>query len=90
MRLRNFILTAIGAVALLGATLPASAQEWRRDRHEWREHAWREHEWREHRGWRPGYYAPPTYVAPPAYDYYAPPPTYYGYSPGVNFGVTIR
>ena len=90
MRLRSFTLAALGAMALAGSTLPAFADDWRRDRHEWREHEWREHEWREHNGWRRGYYAPPVVVAPPAYGYYAPPPAYYGYSPGVNFGVTIR
>jgi len=91
MRLRSFTLAAIGAMTLLGSTLPAFADDWRRDRHEWREH-----EWREHHGYRPGYYAPPVVVAPPAYGYYAPPPAYYGYnpgyaySPGVSLGVTIR
>jgi hypothetical protein len=85
MRLRSFALAAFGAMTLLGSTLPAFADDWRHDRREGREH-----EWRERHEWRPGYYAPPVVVAPPAYGYYAPPPAYYGYSPGVNFGVTIR
>jgi hypothetical protein len=79
MRARSFILSALGAVALLGSTLPAFA-----DRDDWNRR-----EWREHHDWRPGYYAPPVVVAPPAYGYYAPPPVYYP-SPGVSFGITIR
>jgi hypothetical protein len=87
MRIRSFTLAALGAMALLGSTLPAFAQDWRRDR------AWREQEWREHHYYRPGYYTPPVVVAPPAYGYYAPPPAYYpgyAYHPGVSLGVTIR
>ena len=88
MRVRSFTLAALGSMALLGSTLPAFADDWRdhRDR-EWREHEWREHEWREHHEYRPGYYAPPVVVAPPAYGYYAPP--VYA-APGVSFGINIR
>jgi hypothetical protein len=83
MRVRSLTLAALGAMALLGSTLPAFADDWR----EHREHEWREHEWREHHEYRPGYYAPPVVVAPPAYGYYAPP--VYA-PPGVSFGINIH
>ena len=47
MRLRSLTLAALGAMVLAGSTLPAFADDWRHDRHEWREH-----EWRERHGWR--------------------------------------
>jgi hypothetical protein len=91
MRVRRIILAALGAMFVMGAAVPAFADEdgWRRHewrehawrRHMWREHEWREHEWREHHRW----YAPPPYYG----SYYAPPPVYYS-SPGLGFGLTIR
>jgi len=89
MRARSLTLAALGATILAGTVLPAFAENWRQERREERRE-WRQEQWREHNGWRPGYYAPPVVVAPPAYSYYTPPPVYYGPSPGVNFGVTIR
>jgi hypothetical protein len=88
MKTRSLILGALGAVFIMGAAAPAFADRdgWRG--RGWREHEWREHEWREHHYWRPGYYAAPTYYAPPPV-YYAPPPVYYA-PPVIGFGINIR
>lgn len=53
MRVRHFLMLALGASLALGAAAPALADDdWgRHERHEWREHAWRQHEWRE-QAWR--------------------------------------
>ena len=80
---RKILPAALVAVTVFGVAAPAFADrdDWRHDRHEWREH--QRHEWRErHRGYfyRPGYvYAPPPVVyAPPP-----PPPVYAG--PSLSF-----
>jgi hypothetical protein len=72
-------LAALGAIILLGATLPAFAA--RPDEH---------HERRDdHRDWHRGYAAPPVFVAPPTSGYYAPPPVYNYGPPGVSIGINI-
>ena len=75
MKTRSVVLAALGAVFVLGAATPASA-----DYDDWRNREWREHEWREqhhHHHWRQEYYAPPrVYYAPPRV-YYAPRTDYY-------------
>jgi hypothetical protein len=68
VKIHSVILAALGAVFVIGATVPAMAdrddwrrREWREHEwrvHEWREHEWREHEWREHHHhWHDGYYS---------------------------------
>lgn len=91
MRVRPLILTALGAVFVLGAAAPAFA-----DYDDWRRHEWREHQAREWHERHRGYYAPPVVVAPPYRPYYAPPPVYYApppayyAQPGMSFGFTVR
>jgi len=77
--MRTLVLAGIGAAALLAATAPAHADDWRWRHDDWRDHHWHEH-WRP--AWRPWAYAPPppVYYAPPPPRYYGPPPAaYYGY-----------
>jgi hypothetical protein len=90
MQTRSLVLTALGAVFMIGAAAPAFA-----DRDGWHHGGggWREHEWRGHQGWRPAYY-PPAYYAPPPVYYaprpaYYPPPVYYA-PPVVSFGFGVR
>jgi hypothetical protein len=81
---------ALGAAALLaGIAAPAFADndDWRHDRHEWRERAeYRDREWHEWCLRHPGAYAYPGYVCPvpaPPTVYYAPP--YYAPPPAVIY-----
>jgi hypothetical protein len=76
-------LAALSGGIAVGPALAHDADDWRGDRHEWRdrdgrgherrEHEWREREWREHH--RVVYYAPPprvVYVPPPRVVYAEP------------------
>lgn len=91
MRLRSWIIAAVGAGFMLSAATPAFADRddhGRRDRHADRD--W--HADRDHHDWHggPGYYAPPVVVAPtPAYGYYTPPPPVAYGPPGISIGINL-